>query len=80
MKVEFIINGGVSVVLEPESEMEREILKVLVKQQNNLFEVRGTVNVLSKQIRGSVLICKKESFSEILPEDNKDEIKDQSKK
>lgn len=75
MKVEFIINGGVSVVLEPESSMEIEILKALVKQQNNLFEVRGTVNVLSKQIRGSVLICKKELFNEISPEESKEEIK-----
>lgn len=64
MKIQSIINGGVTMVLEPENPMEEEILKVLIKQTNELHEVRTPITVLGKTIRGSVLICAKESFKE----------------
>lgn len=75
MKVEFVVNGGVTVVLCPENSMEEELLKVLVKQNNELIEIRSPVNILSKTIRGSVLICKKESFKEPISEELQKENK-----
>jgi hypothetical protein len=57
MKIQSIINGTVTMVLEPENPMEEEILKVLIKQSNKIYEVRTPITVLGKTIRGSVLVC-----------------------
>ena len=62
MKIQSIINGSVTLALEPENPMEEEILKVLIKQSNELYEVRTPITVLGKTIRGSVLICSKETL------------------
>lgn len=64
MRTEFVINGGVTLVLGPENSMEEEILKKLIKQSNEIIEVRTAVTVLGKVIRGSVLICSKDSFKQ----------------
>jgi len=73
MKIQSIINGSVTLALEPENPMEEEILKVLIKQSNELYEVRTPITVLGKTIRGSVLICSKDTFKSgitgIVPEE-----------
>lgn len=64
MKTQAIVNGSITLVLEPENPMEEEILKALAKQSCELYEVRGPVTVLGKTIKGSLLVCAKESFRE----------------
>jgi len=64
MKVLTIINGGVSLVLEPENTMEEEVLKALTKQSNQIVEIRNSVTILSRIIKGSVLIAGKNTYQE----------------
>lgn len=59
MQVEFLVNGGVSLLLSPENEMEEQLLKQLMKQQIDLTEIRSAVQVLNKTFRSGVLISKK---------------------
>jgi len=61
MQVEFLINGGVSLLLSPESDMEAELLKALSKQTNDIFEIRTSIIVLNKTFKAGVLIGKKNS-------------------
>jgi hypothetical protein len=59
MQVEFIVNGGVSLLFSPENEAEEALLKQMMKQDNDLTEIRSAVTVLSKTFRNGVLIGKK---------------------
>lgn len=59
MQVEFLINGGVSLLLSPESDMEAELLKSLTKQNNDITEIRTSVVVLNKTFKAGILISKK---------------------
>jgi hypothetical protein len=61
MKIQTIVNGTITMVIEPENTMEEEILKALLKQGGALHEVRTPLVVLGKTIRGSVLICSETS-------------------
>jgi len=59
MQVEFLVNGGVSLLFSPENEMEEALLKQMMKQQNELTEIRSSVVVLNKTFRAGVLIHSK---------------------
>ena len=59
MHVEFLVNGGVSLLLSPENEMEEHLLKQLLKQNNELNEIRSSVVVLNKSFPKGILIAKK---------------------
>lgn len=59
MQVEFLVNGGVSLLLSPENEMEEALLKQMMKQQNDLTEIRTAVTVLNKTFRNGVLVGKR---------------------
>lgn len=59
MQVEFLVNGGVSLLLSPENEMEEALIKQLMKQQNDITEIRSSVMVLNKTFRNGILIGKK---------------------
>jgi hypothetical protein len=79
MQVEFIVNGGVSLLFSPENEAEEALLKQMMKQDNDLTEIRSAVTVLSKTFRHGVLICKKSATRdtlEIKEPDNDTEKKD----
>jgi hypothetical protein len=65
MQVEFIVNEGVSLLFAPENEAEEALLKQMMKQDNDLTEIRSAVTVLSKTFRNGVLICKKSATKEI---------------
>lgn len=65
MQVEFIINGGVSLMLAPENTMEEELLKSLMKQPNELTEIRTTVTILNKSFKSGVLIHSSTKKAEI---------------
>ena len=56
MKIQSIINGSITIVLEPENGLEEELLKALTKQTCVITEVRTPVTVLGRTIRGSVLL------------------------
>lgn len=66
MQVEFIVNGGVSLLFAPENEAEEALLKQMMKQDNDINEIRSAVTVLSKTFRNGVLICKKSATRESL--------------
>jgi len=66
MQVEFIVNGGVSLLFAPENEAEEALLKQMMKQDNDINEIRSAVTVLSKTFRNGVLICKKSATRENL--------------
>lgn len=59
MQVEFLVNGGVSLLLSPENEMEEHLLKQMMKQDNELTEIRSSIVVLNKTFRNGTLIAKK---------------------
>lgn len=59
MQYEFIVNGGVSILLSPENVMEEELLKQMMKQENDLQEIRTSITVLSKTFKSGLLIGKK---------------------
>lgn len=62
MQIEFLVNGGVSLLLCPDNEMEEALLKQMMKQQNDLIEIRSSVIVLNRTFRNGVLIGKKNSI------------------
>lgn len=59
MQVEFLVNGGVALLLGPENDMEEQLLKQLVKQQNDLTEIRSSIVVLNKTFPRGILIARK---------------------
>ena len=59
MKTEFIVNGGVSLLLSPENEMEEHLLKQMVRQENDLTEIRSNITILSKSYKSGVLLSRK---------------------
>jgi len=58
MKIYSILNGGISVVLEPETAVEEELLKALTRQKNVVTEVRSQVVIMNKTLKGCVVISK----------------------
>lgn len=77
MHVEFLINGGISLLLSPENDMEVELLKGLVKQTNDITEIRTNVVVLNKSYKAGLLIARKNS-STINAIDGKNESETQT--
>ncbi len=59
MQIEFIVNGGVSLLVSPENEMEEHLLKQMMKQDNDMTEIRMNVMVLNKTFKNGVIIGKK---------------------
>jgi hypothetical protein len=74
MQIEFLLNGGVSLILAPENQMEEELLKGLMKQQNDITEFRSSIVVLNKTFRNGIVVGKKPSgpqpMTEPSPEEN----------
>lgn len=59
MQVEFIVNGRVQLLLCPETEAEIALLKQMLKQDNELLEIRSQVQVLNKSFRSGLVIAPK---------------------
>jgi hypothetical protein len=59
MQVEFLVNDSVSLLLAPENEMEEALLKQMMKQKNDIVEIRTAVNVLNKTYRNGILMGKR---------------------
>jgi len=56
MHVEVIINGGVTLVIAPKTPLEEEALKQLMKQKNEIIEVRNGVSLLNKTLPAGIII------------------------
>lgn len=61
MKVEFVLNGGVTLLLIPDNPMEEEVIKQLMKQENELSEIRGGATILNRSVSSGMVITKKSS-------------------
>ena len=61
MKTEIVMNGHITVLLVPENDAEKEVLKQLYKQPNEIIEFRSTMTVLNKNLSNGLIITKKES-------------------
>ena len=61
MKTEIVMNGHITVLLIPENDAEKEVLKCLYKQSNEIIEFRSTMTVLNKNLSNGLIITKKES-------------------
>ena len=59
MQVEFLVNDGVLLLLAPENEMEEALLKQMMKQKNEIIDIRTAVTVLNKTYRNGIVIGKK---------------------
>lgn len=59
MQVELLVNGGIQMILCPETDAEKEILKQLIKQENELTLMRGSVVMLNKTFNNALLIASK---------------------
>ena len=57
MQFEFLVNGGVSLLLSPENDAEIALLKKMMQQDNDFTELRSKVHVLNKSFQGGVLIA-----------------------
>lgn len=68
MQYEFVVNGGVSILLVPENEMEEHLLKQMMKQDNDLQEIRTSVTVLSKTFKNGLVIGKKSPTKKETPD------------
>ena len=80
MQVETIVNGGISLILSPETPLEEELIKGLMKQINEIQEFRTPQTILNKTFRNGIVIGKKSSLeatkkSEVTTEGNPDEHK-----
>lgn len=60
MQVEFIVNGGVSLLLVPENAAEEALVKQIMTQDNDLTEIRTRIMVLNKSFNNGILIGKRE--------------------
>jgi hypothetical protein len=58
MQIEFLVNGGISIILSPENDMEIALLKQFCKQKNDITEIRSSIVILNKTHRGGILIGK----------------------
>jgi hypothetical protein len=59
MHVECIVNSsGASLILVPQNPLEEEIVKNLLKQENNIIEIRGPVSVLNHSVKNGIYIGK----------------------
>jgi hypothetical protein len=59
MKVETIVNGGVTLVLVPENDLDEAMLKQLALQENEITEIRSGATVLNRTFNQGLVIQKK---------------------
>ena len=62
MQVETIVNGGISLILSPETPLEEELIKGLMKQINDIQEFRTPQTILNKTFRNGIVIGKKSAM------------------
>jgi hypothetical protein len=65
MKHEFLVNGQVTLVLIPENEMEEQLLKQMMRQNNDLTEIRTALQILGKPVRNGIILSPKGELDSI---------------
>ena len=60
MQVEFIMNGSVSLILCPDNAAEEAMLKQMMKQNNDITEIRSRITVVNKSFSTGLIIGPKE--------------------
>ncbi len=56
MHVEVILNGGVTLVISPQSPLEEEAIKQLMKQKNEIIQIRNGMSMLNKTLAAGIVI------------------------
>lgn len=59
MHTQFVTNGEIKLIISPENEHEKQLLKALLKQDNDFIEYRTPVTVIDKTFTDSVVIGKR---------------------
>ena len=80
MQVEFLVNGhdGVSILMSPDNPMEEELIKQLLKQDNEINQIRSAIHVVNKTFRNGIFIGKKSMNINQDPENKTDESQDKT--
>ena len=73
MKVDFIVNNTVSLMLSPDNPMEEELLKQLTKQTLDIVEIRSTLHLINRTIREGIMIASKTEMINLKENDTKEE-------
>lgn len=63
MKTELIVNDKITLVVIPENDIEKELLKKLATQDNEVLEIRNATSVLNKTVNSGLVISRKEEKS-----------------
>ena len=74
MHIEITSNGSQQMLISPENEMEEAFIKMLLKQDCEMVELRQQVFVLNKQFNKGILIRRKE-LGTVEALEVKDEVK-----
>lgn len=72
MITDILIGGNkqVTLVISPENEMENEALKLLMKQNNEIIEIRNPVTIFGKTIPAGIAINQKSPTKESKPNES----------
>ncbi len=68
MQAQFLLNGSVSLVLSPDNEAEEALIKLLLKQENDLVQIRTNVHVLNKSYSNGIVIAAKGKYARSIDE------------
>lgn len=72
MQAQFLLNGSVSLVLSPDNDAEEALIKLLLKQDNDIVQIRANINVLNKSYNNGIVIAAKGKHARNT-DDNKEE-------
>jgi hypothetical protein len=70
MQVQFVLNGSVALILSPDNEAEEALIKQLLKQDNDMVQIRNAVHVLSKNYPNGVIIGIKGKYARDMSQDD----------
>ncbi len=61
MHTQFTVNGEIKLIISPENDYEKELLKAFLKQDNEFVEFRNPINVIDKTYTNAVVVTKRGS-------------------
>lgn len=71
MKVETVLNGAISLIIIPETDLDVEVLKQILKQESDITHMGSQLVIMNKPYKGGLIISKKGSQG-ALAEDKED--------
>ena len=72
MQVQFVLNGSVALILSPDNEAEEALIKHLLKQDNDMVQIRNAVHVLSKNYPNGIIIGLKGKYARDMSQNETD--------